>query len=257
MNTLEKVLYLLESNKNTYISGEAMADQCGVSRNAIWKSIKELRQRGYGIEAVSNKGYKLAENSDIISAEGIRAELTGTECGLAEMYVYEMLESTNDEAKKLAIKGAAHGTVVIAASQSGGRGRKDHTFYSPEGGLYMSVILRPERLSSIDSREITAFVGKSVSDSIKELTGIDTYIEGINDLYADGKKLCGILIESGSEFDSGTLQWIVAGIGINFDSDVDAFPEEVKNRAGSLYKPGEATTTKNKLIARILGKILL
>ena len=103
---------------------------------------------------------------------------------------------------------------------------------------------------------VSSFVGNAVINAIRELTGIESYIDGINDLYVDGKKICGILLESGSEFDSGTLQWIVAGIGINFDSDINSFPEDVKERASSLFTAGKATITKNKLIARIIEKIL-
>ena len=232
MNTSEKVLFILESNKDTYTSGEEMARQCGVSRNAVWKAISDLRDKGYEIEAISNKGYRLADDTDIISAEGIRAGLP------------EDLR-----------KGAPGGTVIVAVTQTGGRGRKDHTFFSPKGGLYMSVILPPELLYGKDSKAVTSFVGSAVVGAIKELTGIEPYIEGINDLYVNGKKICGILLESGSEFDSSNLQWVVAGIGINFDSDISRFPDDVKERASSLFDTGKATITKNMLIARIVEKI--
>jgi BirA family biotin operon repressor/biotin-[acetyl-CoA-carboxylase] ligase len=254
MSTSEKVLFILESNKDSYTSGEEMARQCNVSRNAVWKAIKDLREKGYGIDAISNKGYRLTQ-SDIISAEGIRASLS-EDCKKAEIFVYESLTSTSDEAKELAMKGASHGTVIVAATQTGGRGRKDHSFFSPEGGLYMSIVLRPEELFSTDSREVTSFVGNAVISAIRELCGIEAYIDGINDLYVDGKKNCGILLESGSEFDSNTLQWIVAGIGINFDSDISGFPEDVRERASSLFAAGEATITKNELIAKIIENVL-
>lgn len=255
MSTSEKVLFLLESNKDAYISGEKMAGECKVSRNAIWKAIKELREKGYAIEAVSNKGYKLAENNDIISAEGIKAGLSEG-YDKAEIFVYESLDSTSDKAKELAMRGGKHGTVIVAATQTGGRGRKDHSFFSPEGGLYMSIIMKPEMLPSTNSKAVTSFIGGAVISAIKELTGIEAYIDGINDLYVDGKKICGILIESGSEFDSGELQWLVAGIGINFDSDISAFPEEVRERAAGLFAPGKATVTKNALIARIIDNVI-
>ena len=120
----------------------------------------------------------------------------------------------------------------------------------------MSIVLKPEMLSSTDSRAVTAFVGNAVINAINELTGIEPYIDGINNLYVNGKKICGILLESGSEFDSNTLQWIVAGIGINFDSDISSFPEDVKNRASSLFDAGKATITKNALIAKIIKNVL-
>lgn len=255
MNTTQKVLFILESNKGTYTSGEEMARQCGISRNAVWKAIKDLRAKGYSIDAVSNKGYKLTGNIDIISAEGIKAELPEA-LRDAEILVYDSLESTSDKAKELAVKGASHGTSVVAVTQTGGRGRKDHSFFSPEGGIYLSIILSPDKLSDTDSKAVTAFVGDAVINAIRELTGIETYIDGINDLYVDGKKICGILLESGSEYDSNTLQWIVAGIGINFDSDIRRFPKDVKERAAGLFGPGKAPITKNKLIAGIIEKII-
>ena len=255
MNTPEKVLFILESNKFSYTSGEEMAKQCGVSRNAVWKAIRDLRNRGYDIEAISNKGYRLAEVADIISVQGIRAGLPEAH-RKADIFVYDSLNSTSDKAKELAIQGASHGTVVVAVTQTDGRGRKDHSFFSPEGGLYMSIILKPEMLSDTDSKAVTTFVGNAVINAINELTGIAPYVEGINDLYVNGKKICGILLESGSEFDSNTLQWIVAGIGINFDSDITGFPEDVKDRASSLFDCGKATIKKNMLIAKIIENIM-
>ena len=154
------------------------------------------------------------------------------------------------------MRGYAHGTVVVAITQTEGRGRKDHSFFSPKGGLYMSIILKPEMLPDTDSNVVTSFVGNAVIDAINELTGIEPYIDGINDLYVNGKKICGILLESGSEFDSNALQWIVAGIGINFDSDINKFPEDVKKRASGLFAPGKATISKNMLIAKIIEKTI-
>ena len=255
MTTAERVLFILESNKDSYTSGEEMARQCSVSRNAVWKAIKDLREKGYNIEAISNKGYRLTDKNDIISVEGIKAKLPEG-FDKADIFVYDSLKSTSDKAKELAMAGAPHGTVIVALTQTGGRGRRDHSFFSPEGGLYMSIVLRPEDMFSTDSKEVTTFTGEAVIEAIRELSGIEAYIGGVNDLYVDGKKICGILLESGSEFDSNTLQWIVAGIGINFDSDISGFPEDVKERASSLFEYGKATITKNALMARVIEKVL-
>ena len=166
-----------------------------------------------------------------------------------------MIGSTSDLAKELAVKGADHGTCVISLSQSGGRGRKDHSFFSPSGGLYMSMILKPQYISYGRSDLITGFIGLCVCKAILELTGQQPVIKGINDLYINDRKICGILIESGSEFDSDTLQWIVAGIGINFDSDINDFPNDIKDVAASLFRPGKATISKNELAVRIIGNV--
>ncbi len=257
--TIENVLSMLEKNRGSFVSGADMAQGIGISRNAIWKAINELRKSGYVIESVTNRGYRLSEDNDIISVEGIRAYMD-TESQFPrdnDVLVYDCLDSTNDKAKEIAFKGGKHGTCIVAPVQSGGRGRKDHLFYSPKGGIYMSVILRPDRIPFDKSDIITAYVGISVCKAIESLTGRRPYIQGINDLYIDGKKICGILIESGSEFDSGTLQWIVAGIGVNFDSDIKMFPGELKDTAASLFDPGKGQISKNRLIAAIIKNICM
>ena len=119
----------------------------------------------------------------------------------------------------------------------------------------MSVVLSPGEIHFSDHNTITSYIGISVCGAIERLTGQTPYIQGINDLFLDGRKICGILIESGSEFDSNTLQWIVAGIGINFDSDVKQFPKELRDKAGSLFKPGKTNISKNQLIAKVLENI--
>ena len=254
--TIDKVLSFLEGNRGKFMSGADMAKNIGISRNAVWKSVNELKQKGYEIESVTNKGYRLTDQNDIISVQGIRSYMDPELLSNAgELIIYESIDSTNDKAKELALKGAEHGTCVVAVKQEGGRGRRDHHFYSPEGGIYMSVILKPDRIPLLKSDIITARVGACVCESIENLTGIIPDIRGINDLYIGDRKVCGILIESGSEFDSGTLQWIVAGIGINFDSDIKKFPPELSEKATSLFEPGKAAISKNCLIARILQSI--
>ena len=255
-STIEKVLAFLENSRGGFVSGADMASSIGISRNSVWKAVNELKQKGYEIESITNKGYRLSDKTDIISPQGIRACLdkeSADVCG--DIIVYESIDSTNDKAKELALKGAKHSTCVVAARQEGGRGRKDHLFFSPEGGIYMSVILKPDRMSFTDSDIITAHVGSCVCNAIESLTGISVTIKGINDLYIKDKKICGILIEAGSEFDSNTLQWIVAGIGINFDTDKRKFPKELSKKATSLFEPGKATISKNCLIARILKSV--
>lgn len=260
MSSKNKVLEFLELNKESYISGEFMASSLGLSRNAVWKAINELRKSGYEIDAISNKGYKLMDGNDILSEIGLISYFNET---LISEYkdkdlirIYDTTNSTNRLAKELAIAGEKHGAVIIANEQTAGRGRKDHSFYSPRGGLYMSIILRPEKLKSLDSNTITITTGTAVCDSIESLTGTRPKLKPINDLYIDDKKICGILTEAGTEYETGDVQWIVVGIGINFDSDISAFPNDIKKTATSLFAPNRATISRNQLAADIIQRIL-
>ncbi len=257
MSSKEKVLELLENNKSEYISGEAIAARLGISRNAIWKAINELRGQGYNIQAVSKKGYLLSSENDIISAQGILSYLPKNNSYSAEhIHIFDSLDSTNKLAKEMAISGASHGTLIVARSQDIGRGRKDHSFYSPEGGIYMSIILSPQMLSSLEPDIITAHTGNTVKTAIENLCHVSPVIKPINDLFVDGRKICGILTESGIEFDSGLVQWIVVGIGINFDSDLSKFPAELQEIVGTLYAPCKAAISKNQLIAEIYSHLI-
>ena len=264
MSSKDRVLEFLEHNKEDYISGEFMAESLGLSRTAVWKAIKELRKQGYVIEASSKKGYLLGMSNDIISELGILAELEDVSKNSSSsvlvkqgmIHIHESLDSTNRTAKEMAISGAPGGTVVIAKSQTLGKGRREHEFFSPEGGIYMSIILTPEMLPSLEPDVVTALAGVSVCEAVQNLCGIEPGIKPVNDLFVDGKKICGILVESGTEFDTGTVQWIVIGIGINFDSDINEFPKELKSIAGALFEPGKAAITKNRLIAAIICNLL-
>ena len=262
MASKEKVLEFLELNKGTYISGEGIAESLSLSRTAVWKVVNELRKQGYDIEAVSNKGYMLKDSNDILSAAGIIAcldkEHMSAYQGKELICVYDVVGSTNRLAKELAIAGGEHGSVIIANEQTMGRGRKDHSFYSPRGGLYMSILLRPEYMDGIEltADTVTLKVGSGVCDGVEALSGVRPRIKPVNDLFIGDKKLCGILTEAGTEFETGFVQWIVVGIGINFDSDISSFPKELKEIATGLFTPGEAPVTKNRLAADIINRIV-
>ena len=257
MTSKEKILAFLETNKDSYTSGEAMATSLGLSRNAIWKAINDLRKEGYHIDAVSNKGYRLAKDNDIISKQGILSYINDSNSPASDnIHIYEAVASTNKTAKEMAIAGANHGTLIIARKQESGKGRRNHIFFSPEGGIYMSIILSPDKLPTLDKDVLTAYTGVSVCNAINELCSIAPRIKPINDLFVDSRKICGILTESGIEFETGLVQWIVIGIGINFDSNISAFPKDLQDIVGSLYLPGQAQISKNQLIANIYERLL-
>ena len=250
-----KVLKVLEENKGRNISGEEIAKSLNISRTSIWKAINSLRKEGYVINAVTNKGYSLATNTDFISKEGISLYLNKS-CSNIEIYNYKTISSTNEVAKNLALSGAKHGTVVISEEQTAGKGRLGRSFYSPANtGIYMSIILRPN-LTAMDSVLITTSSSVIICEAIKKVTGIDCQIKWINDIYLNNKKVAGILTEASTNFESGTIDYLILGIGINFNQPKDDFPDELKSIASSLFNNNSNNINRNMLCAEIISNIL-
>ena len=250
-----KVLKILEENKGRNISGEEIAKTLNISRTSIWKAINSLRNEGYVINAVTNKGYSLATNTDFISKEGISLYLNKS-CSDIEIYNYKTISSTNEIAKNLALSGAKHGTVVISEEQTAGKGRLGRSFYSPANtGIYMSIILRPN-LTAMDSVLITTSSSVIICESIKKVTGIDCQIKWINDIYLNNKKVAGILTEASTNFESGTIDYLILGIGINFNQPKDDFPDELKSIASSLFNNNNNNINRNMLCSEIISNIL-
>ncbi|WP_051205968.1 biotin--[acetyl-CoA-carboxylase] ligase [Butyrivibrio sp. FC2001] len=254
-DTKEMVLSYLEENSGKFSSGEAIATKLNISRNSVWKAIESLRRDGFQIEAASRRGYSLSGKADKISvSEILKHSQTSIDPDL--ILVHDSLESTNKTAKSEATFDAPHGTVIIAAQQTGGTGHKRLSFSSPKGGIYMSLIMRPEEFSIKNSKLFTPFSVLSVCRAIEELTGFTPSIKNINDILLEDKKICGILTEAVSDFDTGDIQFIVVGIGIYFNIDVSELPSDIRKKAGSIYKKGEEKISINQLIARILDLIL-
>ncbi len=258
MSTKGNVLKALEENKGNTVSGEELANSLNKSRAAVWKAIQELRREGYRIDAVTNKGYCLAQDSDVLSAEGIlpyvKAPLTAD-----RIHVFRSLESTNLTAKKMALDGAPPGTVIITEEQTKGRGRLGRSFYSPpNGGIYISFIL-PPRFDAAKSVLITTAASVAVCKAIEHVTGISCQIKWVNDVYLGEKKICGILTEAVADFESGRIEYIVLGIGINYSTAESTFPKELSGIAGSLLESGQtsgSTATRNRLIAELIDQVL-
>lgn len=250
-----KVLKMLEGNKGKTISGEEIAKKLNISRTSIWKAINSLRNEGYVINAVTNKGYSLSNNTDLISKEGISIYLDKRFSNI-EIYNYKVVSSTNEVAKNLALSGAKHGTIVISEEQTAGKGRLGRSFYSPSNtGIYMSIILRPN-LTTMDSVLITTASSVSICDAIHKVTGIESQIKWINDIFINNKKVGGILTEASTNFESGTIDYLILGIGINFNKPKDNFPCELKEIATSIYTDNCNGINRNMLCAEIINNIL-
>ncbi len=231
MTVKERVLTLLEKNKDISLSGESMARVLSVSRNAVWKSIETLRSEGYTIEAGRNKGYRLISDGGNFSAAGISA-LLGEEAKRFDITIEETVTSTNTVLKAMAEQGEKEGRILIAREQTAGKGRLGRSFYSPKNsGLYISILLRP-RFNARDALYITTAAAAAVSEAIDLVAGVKTEIKWVNDIYYKGKKLCGILTEASIDFESGGLHYAVLGIGINVTEMT--FPDELSDIAVSL-----------------------
>lgn len=211
-----------------YISGQELSQKLGVSRTAVWKTIHQLTDEGYQIEAVNRKGYRLIDEPDVLTKTEIESRLKPGCVGSRVIY-YDRLASTNDEARLLAEQGAPHGTLVVAEEQTGGKGRKRRPWSSPPGiGIWMSFILRPQIEPDHASR-MTLLAAMAVYDAVRELN-IPCQIKWPNDIVIDGKKVCGILTEMSATQDS--INYVVVGIGLNVHNQ--EFPEGIRDVAISL-----------------------
>lgn len=224
-----KVLDLLRHAEG-YISGERIASVLGISRTAVWKHIRELREAGYRIDSAPKNGYILRETPDLLLpaeiANGLGTELVGT-----SIAYYDTIGSTNQEAKRLAAEGAAEGTIVVAEEQAGGRGRLERPFFSPHGkGIWFSLILRPAFLPQ-EAPKCTLMAAVAVARAMKEF-GLRAAIKWPNDILYEGKKLVGILTEMSAEMDK--INYVVIGTGINVNIGEAEFPEPIRAVATSL-----------------------
>jgi len=230
MNIKDKVLEKLIRNKGKPVSGERIASELSVSRSAVWKHIKILRDEGFMIESSTNLGYSLRDTPDTLSPGEIKAGLETSFIGKDIKYFKET-ESTNILARGMA-NSVEEGTVVIAESQTGGRGRLGRKWISPEGGIWLSIILKPKMQPQYASR-ITLLAGVCVAKTIRGF-GLPVKIKWPNDVLINGKKVCGILTEIGAEVDM--IDYLIVGIGIDANVDTESFPEEIRDSSTSLKK---------------------
>lgn len=256
MDVKEKVLLCLEKNKGVTVSGAKLAEEIGVSRTAVWKAIKSLENSGYNICASTKKGYCLQESNDKLSAQSISPFLSDSLKDI-DFHVFDTIDSTNNYAKKLAQDGAKPFTVVISEEQTKGKGRLGRSFYSPHSsGIYMSIILRP-KMSAKQALLITTSTAVAVSKAIESVCYLKTQIKWVNDIYSDGKKLCGILTEASIDFETGGLEYAIVGIGINVNTKSSDFPDEISNIATSIYPHSNTRTVRSHIIAEVLNNLSL
>lgn len=232
-----------------HISGQQLCEQFQVSRTAVWKVINQLKEEGYQVEAVRNKGYRIIESPDVLTREELAVQIgDATRWAGQEIVCFTETDSTNVRARKLGENGAAHGTLVVAEQQTAGRGRRGRGWESPAGSsIYMSLLLRPEFLPN-KAPMLTIVMAYSVATALREQTGLDFRIKWPNDIVLNGKKVVGILTEMSTEIEY--INHVVIGVGINVNTE--AFPEEICVTATSIRRESGKTWRRAELIAAIL-----
>lgn len=246
MSLKHDVLTMLQLKNGEYISGQELAEKSCKSRAAVWKAVKSLQKDGYVIHAVTNKGYSLTSEGDILSGAKIKNAMKHD---IAVIH-YAETDSTNTQAKRLLNSGEANGTLLVTAdSQTAGRGRQGKTFYSPpHTGIYMSLVNHPNTMLQ-NAVTATTAAAVAVCRAIERLTDIRPQIKWVNDVYVNNKKICGILTEAVSDFELGIVTSVIVGIGINIKTN--DFPEDVE-RAGSL----NADIRRADLIGAVADELL-
>lgn len=252
MTVKEQVLELFENNPDTVLSGTRIADELGVSRNAVWKAVKSLQEEGYDIDAVTNKGYTMKISGDIMSVASVRKYI-GDAGDKFDISVVQKITSTNDVLKEEASNGAKEGRIIIAMEQTKGKGRMERPFYSPLGtGIYLSILMRPD-MSAKDALFITTAAAVAVAKAVEELSEKKAQIKWVNDIYCDGKKVCGILTEASLNIETLKLDYAVLGIGINIMEPEGGFPDEIKDIASAVFENGKCT---DQIRSRMAGLII-
>ena len=239
----DRILSALKS-ADGYVSGEELSHSFGITRSAVWKHIAQLKEDGYNIDSVRNRGYKLENVFNMIDESKVifNAETVGK-----KLIVLKSTDSTNSELKRLARDGEQSGTVVCAYTQTAGKGRFGRQWQSDKGGLYFSFLLKAD-LPPSHIASITLASGYAVCLAVREHTGLDVRIKWPNDIIIDNRKICGILTEMAAQSDR--MDYIITGIGINVNNAV--FPEEIRHKATSLFIETGKMTDKSDFFLTVL-----
>ena len=279
MSTKTVILTALK-NASSFVSGEELASVCEVSRAAVWKAIRALESEGWKIEAVQNRGYRLVAKPDFIDRNRIVEDLHELGADVQNVYAFQTIDSTNSEAKRRAAEvnsfrnaigeltaqgRSLHRTVFVADSQTAGRGRMGRAFVSPAGrGVYVTLLYAPKG-GVKNPALLTAAAAVAVCRAIKKLYGLETQIKWVNDIFYNGKKVCGILTEGIANFESGIIEAAIVGLGINIQGGADlpkvagalmADEADEASKGSASSRSFLQTPSRNDLIAHVINEIL-
>ena len=250
MGLKEHILEQLEQNRGRAVSGEELGETLNVSRAAVWKAINALREEGFNISAVKNRGYTLSPSDNKLSAEGILSVLRDNGIADCQVFVYDTVDSTQNIGKKFAAGHTGDLAIITADSQTKGRGRYGKNFYSPHStGIYMSLVIKVGKPIE-NFLSITTATAVAVCRVIERHSKKKPEIKWVNDVWFGGRKACGILTEAVSGLESGLLDYVVIGIGMNLHTK--DFPEELKEIAFSI---DDMDIARNVLIAELAAEV--
>ena len=222
---LLRVLTFLKTHNTEYLSGQDLSDVLRISRVAVWKHIKKIQTLGYTIESKQKEGYKLTTNSNLLLpweiVSGIKTKILGQQA-----YYFDSIDSTQNQALKMADELKNDGAIIIAEKQTGGRGRSGRKWVSPKGGIWLSIILHPKFDISITTLFPIAS-SLALSYAIEKTCKISPSLKWPNDLTINGKKLAGMLVDVSMQ--SNRIESLVLGVGINFNVNVKEIGKELKN----------------------------
>lgn len=246
----KKILSVLKET-NGYVSGQELCEQLGVSRTAVWKAIGQLKEEGYEIEAVKNRGYRILKVPDVMTAAELESRLH-TEVMGRPCICYEETDSTNTRAKQLAEEGGSHGTLICAEKQTGGKGRRGRTWDSPPGeAIYMTLLMKPQ-IQPAHASMLTLVMGLAAAQACNTLlereagkAAAQVKLKWPNDLVLGGRKIAGILTEMNTEVDY--INYLVIGTGINVNTA--GFPSGLEKTATSLYRETGRHFLRAELVA--------
>ncbi len=251
-STRDKILELFRVQPDHFVSGADVCRELGISRTAVWKHIRQLRDSGYEIEAIQSRGYRLVALPDRLLPAEVKAGLQ-TRCVGNEVVYFEQIGSTNEQARKLADNGAAEGTVVIADSQSSGKGRLGRDWSSPAGvNLYLSVILRPN-ISPRFATQMTFLSAIAVAQAIEATGSFEPQLKWPNDVMLGGCKVAGLLNELNAETEQ--VHYLVLGIGVNLNMTTEQFPTDLRTPATSLLLDGGEQVSRRQFTQALLQSL--
>jgi len=247
----EQILALLEKRQG-WCSGELMAEQLGISRAAVAKHVTMLRTSGHGIESAPRRGYRLIVKADNLTAQEVQRRLSTHTFGKGEWRCFDRTTSTNQQGIIWAAEGAQAGSVVLAERQTEGRGRRGRHWFSAPRGIQCSIIVRPS-LQEEQIPLLTVLTTVAVTLAIRHSAPLVPRIKAPNDVLLNGRKVCGVLVETGLR--ATEVEWAVLGIGCNVNAVREDFAEDLQASASSLFFENRQPIPRAVLLARILEQV--